>query len=60
MSINEVEKTKPKSRQVIVDLLREYLHRSYTEEITFIEIDAVVNGCSEKRNISTYTLDNPN
>lgn len=59
MSIKEVPEKTPKSKQVIVDLLREYLQRSYTEEITFIEIDAVVNGCSEKRNISTHTLSRP-
>jgi len=56
MSVKEVTKPKPKSRQVIIDLLRQYLQRSYTEEITFIEIDAVINGNAEKRNISTHTL----
>jgi len=56
MTVKEVPKAKPKSRQVIIDLLRQYLQRSYTEEITFIEIDAVINGHAEKRNISTHTL----
>jgi len=56
MTVKEVPKEKPKSCQAIVDLLREYLKRSYTEEISFIEIDAVINGNAEKRNISTHTL----
>ena len=59
MAVQEIEPKKPKSRQVIIDLLREYLQRSYTEEITFIEIDAVVNGNAEKRNISTHTITKP-
>jgi len=59
MTIKEVPKENPKSCQDIIDLLREYLKRSYTEEITFIEIDAVINGNAEKRNISTHTLTNP-
>jgi len=59
MAIKEVKKEKPKSCQAIVDLLRQYLQRSYTEEITFLEIDAVINGNTEKRNISAHTITNP-
>ena len=59
MTVTEVPKEKPKTCQAIVDLLREYLKRSYTEKITFIEIDAVINGNTEKRNISAHTLTKP-
>lgn len=59
MGIQEIEPKTPKSRQVIIDLLREYLKRAYTEEITFIEIDVLINGNPERRNISTHTLTRP-
>ena len=56
MEIKELKTIKPKSDNSIVELLRGYLDRSFSEKITFLEITARINGIDESVSISTHEM----
>ncbi len=56
MAIKEITPDKPVSSDAVIKILREYLNRSFTEKITYLEITVTINGNEESRNISCHTL----
>jgi len=56
MAIQEITPDKPVSAEAIIKILREYLARSFSEKITYLEITVTIDGKEESRNISCSTL----
>ncbi|MGR3219261.1 MAG: hypothetical protein ACUZ8H_05505 [Candidatus Anammoxibacter sp.] len=52
MEIKEIKVIEPKSDKSIVELLRGYLDKSFSEKITFLEICTTINGKYESISIS--------
>lgn len=48
-----LEQPKPKSPEAVVDLLRGYLNAAFEKEISFLEINAVIDGKIQSISIST-------
>lgn len=49
-TLKEMPKPTPRSHAAIVEILRGWLERAYDDNITYLEIQAIVDG--EKRSIS--------
>ena len=60
MEIKEIKVIEPKSDKAMVELLRGYLDKSFSEKITFLEITVRINGKEESISISTYEMKSDN
>ena len=56
MEIKELKPNQPRSAKSVVELLRSYLDKAFSEKITYLEITARINGTDESTSISTHEV----